>query len=169
MLPDEQTIISRLFIPAERHARPGASPLRVPALLRPGRAEPRGHGDGHWGLSWCSQHHSLRPAFMLCGWGDEARKETEEAEAVQDLQLPQPSRIPERAAVPGSQAGTRPTKPPSLWQRGGAEPGTVPAPPTRPRSRARNSRFSVERGGRVPRGDKCVEAAGSRGAAGAGG
>lgn len=29
---------------------------------------------------------------------------------MQDLQLPQPSRTPERATVPSSQAGTHPTK-----------------------------------------------------------
>lgn len=72
MLPEEPTIISHLFIPPERRPRHGASPLRVPRLLQPGRAEPRGHGDGHWGLSWCGQHRSLQPAFMLCRWGDEA-------------------------------------------------------------------------------------------------
>lgn len=70
---------------------------------------------------------------------------------MQDLQPPQRGRTPERATVPSSQAGTHPTK-----------KKIKKPPPTQPCSRVRNSQCSVERGGRVRRGDKRVGAAGSR-------
>jgi len=119
MPPEEQMIVLHLFIPELKAGQP-----RSPGCLRPRGAEPRAPRDGPCGL------HRLRRCqrCQRCGlvlsslfyrWGNTAGKELEVAEALQDLQLPQPRRY--LRAGSGAQQG---------WE-GGAEPRAVPRVPPR--------------------------------------